>query len=172
MVDSSLCSFVTLTDKSYITWIMGRPWPVFCLLLGVSSGCAQPITGQVNSEHSLSLLWARGRKLALILIWPKEIHISRVTALLPTHESQTFFECMVPGLEGAALQIFSRNINEIKTDLLIIAAHQTEKANLEYDVQQYAQKLLSLYCHFDGRCLITPRIWKALKHKYTGQHVM
>ena len=48
--------------------------PVFCLLLGVSSGCAWPITGQVTSvtwpvigwAYSLSLLRARDRKRAQV----------------------------------------------------------------------------------------------------------
>ena len=36
------------------------PWtgPVFCLLIGVSSGCAQPITGQVTSVTWPVIGWA------------------------------------------------------------------------------------------------------------------
>ena len=55
-------------------WVVGlvhrrfNSGPVFCLLLGVSSGCARPITGQLPvlwlAEHSLSLLRARDRKRA------------------------------------------------------------------------------------------------------------
>ena len=41
--------------------------PVFCLLLGVSSDYAQPIT-----EYSLSLLQVRDRKRAQVYIWPGE----------------------------------------------------------------------------------------------------
>ena len=32
-----------------LRWVDVSPGPVFCLLLGVSSGCARPITGQVTS---------------------------------------------------------------------------------------------------------------------------
>ena len=38
--------------------IMTTPGPVFCLLLGVSSGCAQPTTGQVTSVTWPVIGWA------------------------------------------------------------------------------------------------------------------
>ena len=37
-------------EEVSVHWLNSlRPGPIFCLLLGVSSGCAQPITGQVTS---------------------------------------------------------------------------------------------------------------------------
>ena len=53
-----------------------RTGPVFCILLGVDSGCARPITGQITSvtwpvigwsEHTLNLLLARDRTQARVL---------------------------------------------------------------------------------------------------------
>ena len=42
-----------------VTWLKDRaPGLVFCLLLGVSSGCAQPITGQVTSVTWPVIVWA------------------------------------------------------------------------------------------------------------------
>ena len=59
-------------------WFTG---PVFCLLLGVSSGCAWPITGQLTAvtwpvaEHSLSLLRGRDRKRALVIHKCNKYHV-------------------------------------------------------------------------------------------------
>ena len=46
------------TRQQGITWNNVSPGPVFCLLLGVSSGCAQPITGQVTEVTWPVIGWA------------------------------------------------------------------------------------------------------------------
>ena len=79
----SLWSIVN-TGRDRAEWIClselvtGAPGPIFCLLVGVSSGYARPITGQVTSaEHSLSLLRAKDRKRALF--WQQGLNASCVT---------------------------------------------------------------------------------------------
>ena len=48
--------FETLWDTSHV--ILKQLGPVFCLMLGVSSGCAWPITGQVTSVTWPVIGWA------------------------------------------------------------------------------------------------------------------
>ena len=54
-----LCS-MSMGPSSPEIWpnIQRRPGPIFCLLLWVSSGCAQPITGQVTSVTCPVIGWA------------------------------------------------------------------------------------------------------------------
>ena len=46
----SLPTHICVTRPQWVNSLApGRSGPIFCLLLGVSTGCAQPITGQVTS---------------------------------------------------------------------------------------------------------------------------
>ena len=45
-----MATYLQLRDPlSMRYWRAANPGPVFCLLLGVSSDCARPITGQITS---------------------------------------------------------------------------------------------------------------------------
>ena len=64
----SLCAYYKIM---FLTGsLLAKSWgiePVFCLLLGVSSSCAQPITGQVTSVTRPVIRWATDRKRALVI---------------------------------------------------------------------------------------------------------
>ena len=98
--------------------------PVFCLLPRVSSGYAQPITGQVTepalwlAEHSLRLLWARDRKWVQVGCWwpgnARNGDISHVHLIIQEYSGFSTTRVNSEVLHSSSLRFSSSAISTIK----------------------------------------------------------